>query len=312
MTETDPLLRAPTGPCVVIDGKSLCHLDHDSTQLDFRRLELAITQVSEMLEPIEGGALRVWVDASLRPSLSTNDQTRFDRAKASKRILEGPSGIELDPVFLEWAQDHNAIVISKDRFRAHLMRFTFLNEPGRTFAPAFYEDDQRWVFIERHAPKSRTPLTLSAVIERLAATTTRTRMPSNTTGTTTRAPAGTKPTATPSGYVSVHNLATTLARPIENVLATARWLSPATTWTANTLIGPVLAGLVKDALDKNDHQQATAAQPNVIGVGQEQSRIIAGWYQDPTGRFELRWWDSNEWTSHVSSKGQQFLDPPIA
>jgi hypothetical protein len=38
----------------------------------------------------------------------------------------------------------------------------------------------------------------------------------------------------------------------------------------------------------------------------------AGWYADPAGRFELRYWDGSQWTEHVSRAGQQFTDPPVA
>jgi ribonuclease E len=38
----------------------------------------------------------------------------------------------------------------------------------------------------------------------------------------------------------------------------------------------------------------------------------AGWYADPSSRYELRYWDGNQWTEHVSRGGQQFTDPPVA
>lgn len=38
----------------------------------------------------------------------------------------------------------------------------------------------------------------------------------------------------------------------------------------------------------------------------------AGWYADPSGRFELRYWDGGTWTEHVSRAGQQYTDPPVA
>lgn len=38
----------------------------------------------------------------------------------------------------------------------------------------------------------------------------------------------------------------------------------------------------------------------------------AGWYADPAGRFELRYWDGAQWTEHVSRQGQQYTDPPVA
>jgi hypothetical protein len=38
----------------------------------------------------------------------------------------------------------------------------------------------------------------------------------------------------------------------------------------------------------------------------------AGWYADPSGRYELRYWDGGTWTEHVSRAGQQYTDPPVA
>ena len=40
--------------------------------------------------------------------------------------------------------------------------------------------------------------------------------------------------------------------------------------------------------------------------------VPAGWYADPAGRYELRYWDGGTWTEHVSRAGQQFTDPPVA
>lgn len=40
--------------------------------------------------------------------------------------------------------------------------------------------------------------------------------------------------------------------------------------------------------------------------------VAAGWYADPAGRYELRYWDGTAWTEHVSRGGQQATDPPVA
>ena len=40
--------------------------------------------------------------------------------------------------------------------------------------------------------------------------------------------------------------------------------------------------------------------------------VPAGWYADPAGRFELRYWDGLAWTEHVARGGQQYTDPPVA
>lgn len=37
-------------------------------------------------------------------------------------------------------------------------------------------------------------------------------------------------------------------------------------------------------------------------------RAPAGWYDDPTGRFEHRYFDGNAWTEHVSRGERQLVD----
>lgn len=39
-------------------------------------------------------------------------------------------------------------------------------------------------------------------------------------------------------------------------------------------------------------------------------KAAASWYPDPLGRHELRYWDGDRWTEHVSSHGRQSVDPP--
>jgi hypothetical protein len=33
------------------------------------------------------------------------------------------------------------------------------------------------------------------------------------------------------------------------------------------------------------------------------------WHPDPTGRYDLRYWDGRLWTDHVSRDGEQATDP---
>ena len=40
--------------------------------------------------------------------------------------------------------------------------------------------------------------------------------------------------------------------------------------------------------------------------------VPAAWYKDPSGRYELRYWNGTAWTEHVARGGQQFTDPPVA
>ncbi|HEY2271406.1 MAG TPA: phospholipid scramblase-related protein [Jatrophihabitantaceae bacterium] len=37
----------------------------------------------------------------------------------------------------------------------------------------------------------------------------------------------------------------------------------------------------------------------------------AGWFADPLGRHQLRYFDGSQWTEHVSSNGRTAVDPPV-
>lgn len=37
--------------------------------------------------------------------------------------------------------------------------------------------------------------------------------------------------------------------------------------------------------------------------------VPAGWNPDPRGRYELRYWDGQQWTNHVATGGGQTIDP---
>jgi uncharacterized protein YxjI len=43
----------------------------------------------------------------------------------------------------------------------------------------------------------------------------------------------------------------------------------------------------------------------------QQAATPAGWYADPLGRHQLRYFDGSQWTEHVSSNGQTSIDPPV-
>ena len=61
-----------------------------------------------------------------------------------------------------------------------------------------------------------------------------------------------------------------------------------------------------------------SAQPVVAAAAAPSNATVAithtpaGWYPDPSGRYEMRYWDGLAWTEHVSRQGQQFTDPPTA
>lgn len=58
---------------------------------------------------------------------------------------------------------------------------------------------------------------------------------------------------------------------------------------------------------------ATAATSTATSINASSSPSVpAGWYADPSSRYELRYWNGTEWTEHVARSGQQFTDPPVA
>lgn len=55
--------------------------------------------------------------------------------------------------------------------------------------------------------------------------------------------------------------------------------------------------------------QPTSANQSTSAPAAAQN-IPANWYKDPSGRFELRYWNGTAWTEHVSTGGSQSVDPP--
>jgi hypothetical protein len=94
------------------------------------------------------------------------------------------------------------------------------------------------------------------------------------------------------------------------------------TTTATTTAGDTsIAGLAAQVAEPVAEPEPAAAVAAAAAVTPEpaadvappaESAVPAGWYADPSGRFELRYWDGAAWTEHVSRAGQQFTDPPVA
>lgn len=77
-------------------------------------------------------------------------------------------------------------------------------------------------------------------------------------------------------------------------------------------IGDATSGAVGTGQEASgDTSGATTGDQAVAGAAAG-SGVPAGWYADPSGRYELRYWDGNAWTEHTSRAGQQYTDPPVA
>jgi hypothetical protein len=84
--------------------------------------------------------------------------------------------------------------------------------------------------------------------------------------------------------------------------------SAAGRWGQSTESAPAAESAAQPQSTARATQPAAAA----AATAGADSSAPAGWYADPAGRYELRYWDGAQWTEHVSRAGQQYTDPPVA
>jgi len=75
---------------------------------------------------------------------------------------------------------------------------------------------------------------------------------------------------------------------------------------AGELAADAAAGAAGDVVGESADAAAEAATATdaATAAAAAASTVPAGWYADPSGRYELRYWDGNAWTEHVSRAGQ--------
>lgn len=93
--------------------------------------------------------------------------------------------------------------------------------------------------------------------------------------------------------------------------ATGASSDAATTATAATAAVAATAAATP-VVDAPAPEPMAAAAPAPAPAPAPADAVPAGWYPDPSSRFELRYWDGTRWTEHVSRGGQQSTDPPVA
>ncbi|MDP4973363.1 MAG: DUF2510 domain-containing protein, partial [Ilumatobacteraceae bacterium] len=86
--------------------------------------------------------------------------------------------------------------------------------------------------------------------------------------------------------------------------------------TAQQAASTVASSKASLATDASNALSSTSgyasAHTSAHTAGPTTPAVPAAWYKDPSGRFELRYWNGTTWTEHVSRSGQQFTDPPVA
>ncbi|MEY4031489.1 MAG: hypothetical protein RL573_400 [Actinomycetota bacterium] len=79
------------------------------------------------------------------------------------------------------------------------------------------------------------------------------------------------------------------------------------------------AATAASASSDSPWQSANTSTPASAGFAAAQTQpqsggavpsVPANWYKDPSGRFEMRYWNGTEWTEHVATAGKQSVDPP--
>jgi hypothetical protein len=120
-----------------------------------------------------------------------------------------------------------------------------------------------------------------------------------------------QPTEEPAGWAAAPESTETTEDSVESLAAQVGGDEAAAAAAATT---PFL-GSTEPAVEPEPVAEAPAAaepEPVAEPAPAAEPAVPAGWYADPSGRFELRYWDGAAWTEHVSRAGQQFTDPPVA
>ena len=112
-------------------------------------------------------------------------------------------------------------------------------------------------------------------------------------------------------------VAATMSTPVEPVAESGGWAAAtgATASGAAATAAPVPPASVTPSSTPTQVMptvQPAVSQPAVSQPAERTAPAVpADWYKDPSGRFELRYWNGTKWTEHVARAGKQFVDPPV-
>ena len=153
---------------VVVDGSNLCHVRVPQLPQDVwvrsrvERLEQAMRQINSLLD--SPAHLKVYVDATLPYQIHHSEQHRLAALIESGQCSQCPAGVRADSLILKWAQDHDALVVSGDRFQQYADRYPFVWHRARMFAPEYDEERRLWLFFEKNASKKASARFIEEVV----------------------------------------------------------------------------------------------------------------------------------------------------
>ena len=152
---------------VVIDGSNLCK-PNEALPWKMEYLELAMRDVmsaAKAANPSRNLELKVYIDAATYYRFSNqHDKDRFDELCSENKIERTPAGGPADHYILQWAMDHQAVIITNDQYREFQDRHSWIKDAGRSVSAMFDGSMRKWNFMERFAGKN-TPRDLVEVLQ---------------------------------------------------------------------------------------------------------------------------------------------------
>ena len=152
---------------VVIDGSNLCK-PNEALPWKMEYLELAIRDVqsaARAANPSRNLELKVYIDAATYYKFpSQSDKDRFDELCTENKIERTPAGGPADHYILQWALDHQAVIVTNDQYREFQERHSWIKDAGRSASAMFDSSMRKWNFMERFAGKN-TPRDLVEVLQ---------------------------------------------------------------------------------------------------------------------------------------------------
>jgi hypothetical protein len=135
-------------PVLILDGSNVA----TETGVDRRKVAKLKTLLSckrAIENEYPGHELIIFVDATFKFALETQDLPQFEEMERNKVLTRTPGGVEADSVILKTAKKNNAKIITSDRYRDWVKSYPIISEPGRIIAPTHISATDQWVFQPR-------------------------------------------------------------------------------------------------------------------------------------------------------------------
>ena len=142
------VVEKPVKPKLLLDGSNVA-TETDLTRRKISNLDILLSCKLAIENEFPGHELIIFVDATFKFYLPSEQQLKFEALELSGEITRTPGGVVADSVILKTATRNNARVISKDRYRDWVKSYPIVAEPGRIIAPTYIAATNQWEFNSR-------------------------------------------------------------------------------------------------------------------------------------------------------------------